>query len=373
MRVVVISNDVVPAQGGKTGAGGLRAHGLAAGLAAHGIDVTTFVVADAVARHTREIGPLAAAEHVEVVPAGALSKRLSAMRPVVAVVVNADQAEHLHGTRRMRIVYDGFVPRMLELAFRSGPYPERALTRMAQLEGKAMRFADAVIVSVAGAMPYHLASLLHAGRDPRAVPMRVVEMAVPALPAANRPVGDLPVAVFTMSHPNWGPPGRWVEVASAHAGSAVRAIVVEDGSWGADRAEVESLRWRAFLEHPDVEVRSPQTWEELGGTFAEADLAIDLFSRTPVREVAPAPRSVIALAHGVAVVHPPFTGMAASIGAERAGWLVDPDDDDALEAFFTGLTSAEVAAHREGACRLAASRLDPAVAVQPLVDLIAEW
>ena len=373
MRAVVISNDVVPEQGGLVAAPGLRAHGLAVGLRTHGIEVTTVVVADAVDRYRRAVGPVSEAADVEIVPGSKLLRFLKSNRPVVAIMINGHQADHLHAARGVRIVYDGFAPRMLELAFRGGTYPEAALTGLARLEGRAMRMADALIVNGARKVPYYLAALLQAGRDLRKVPTGVVEMAVPAEVAPDHPVGDPPLVALTGYRQDWNPPGPWVEVATEHLGTHFRALVVEGRHWGAGRAEVESLRWRALLEHPAVEVRPPLPWNEFSAVWREVDLAVDLFEQTPERELAMVTRSIVALGHGVPVVHPPFSEVSPLIARAGAGWLVDPADLDAVAAFFTGLDSADIGAKRRGARDLAGALLNPTAAVEPLVEIMREW
>jgi hypothetical protein len=373
MRAVVISNDVVPDQGGLVAAPGLRAHGLASGLRAHGIDVSTVVVADAVDRYHRVVGPLSEAPDVEVVAGSKLLRFLKSRRPVVAIMINGNQADHLQATRGVRIVYDGFAPRMLELAYRGGTYPEADLTELARLEGRAMRMADALIVNGARKVPYYLAALLQAGRDLRKIPTGVVEMAVPARVAPHRPVGNPPLVALTGYRQDWNPPGSWVDIATEYLGTHFRALVVEGRHWGAGRAQVESLRWRALLEHPAVEVRPPLPWQEFTSLWSEVDLAVDLFEQTPERRLAMVTRSVVALAHGIPVAHPPFSEVSPLITEAGAGWLVDPGDPDAVAGFFSGLDPDDIAARRRGAQHLAGSRLNPSVAVEPLVEILQEW
>ena len=84
-------------------------------------------------------------------------------------------------------------------------------------------------------------------------------------------------------------------------------------------------------------------------------------------------RSVVALAHGVPVVHPPFSELSQLIESEEAGWLLDPATPGALSDLLEGLDPADIAHRRAGAARLAATRLDPATAVAPLARMIEEW
>ncbi len=373
MRVVVISNDVVPAQGGLVAAPGLRAHCLAAGLSSHGIEVQTVVLEDAVARYRKAVGPLDAAAGVEVVAGTRLMRHLKSLRPVTAVMINGNQAEHLEKARGLRFVYDGFAPRLLEMVFREGSYPESSLTALAQAEGRAMRIADGVIVNGARKVPYYLAALLHAGRDVRRVPVSVVEMAVPADPAPGRSAEAPFVVALTGYRQDWNPPGPWVEELTDLLGSRLRALVVEGRHWGAGRREVVSRRWQALLAHDAVEVRPALAWSDFSALWRDVDLAIDLFERTAERELAMVTRSIIALAHGVPVVHPPFSEVSPLIEAEGAGWLVDPSVPGAVTETLEALDAEDVASKRAGAARLSANRLDPSTAVLPLLHMVEEW
>jgi glycosyltransferase involved in cell wall biosynthesis len=85
-------------------------------------------------------------------------------------------------------------------------------------------------------------------------------------------------------------------------------------------------------------------------------------------------RSVVSLACGVPVVHPPFTEVSAMISEYDAGWLVDPLDDGAVAATLDEVIGDPEAVRRktENARALASEVLDPAEAVRPLVKILEE-
>jgi glycosyltransferase involved in cell wall biosynthesis len=82
-------------------------------------------------------------------------------------------------------------------------------------------------------------------------------------------------------------------------------------------------------------------------------------------------RSVVALACGVPVVHPPFTEVSPLIAAYDAGWLVDPEDLEAVEAVLAEIIGHPevVAAKAANARRLWMEALDPRVTTAPLARL----
>jgi glycosyltransferase involved in cell wall biosynthesis len=102
------------------------------------------------------------------------------------------------------------------------------------------------------------------------------------------------------------------------------------------------------------------------------DVTIDLFQHNLEREYAMVTRSVISLACGVPVIHPPFTEVSPMIAEYDAGWLVDPPDTAALEKVISRILDDPelVRRKRENARALASEVLDPAVAVKPLIRIL---
>ena len=86
-------------------------------------------------------------------------------------------------------------------------------------------------------------------------------------------------------------------------------------------------------------------------------------------------RSIIALACGVPVLHPPFTEVSPMIAEYDAGWLVDPEDKTALEAVISGIIDDPDGLRRkkENARKLASAIIEPEVAVKPLVRMMEAW
>jgi len=372
-RVLVLSNDVVPDQGTLVAAPGLRAFGLAAGLRAGGADVTTLVAADAVDRYRTAIGPVGTAPGVEVVAPGDFMARLEQAAPAAVVMINGNQAEHLRRSSGLRFVYDGFAPRVLELTYRAGGPSEEGMARLVRAEDRAMRLADAVVVNGRLKVGWYLAWLIRAGRDPRDLPVRVVEMTVPAAPAPPRSSAPPFTAAIAGYRHDWGFLPDAIGSLARIAGDRIRLVLVEGRHWGTSRRERTDPAREALAALPGVEVRPPMPWQEFSRFLAGVDLFVDLFPRTPERELAMVTRSIVALAHGVPVVHPPFTEVADIIAASGAGWLVDPDDPSAVVDLVAGLDPAEAAARRASAAALAAGRLDPATAAHPLVEIVREW
>jgi glycosyltransferase involved in cell wall biosynthesis len=109
--------------------------------------------------------------------------------------------------------------------------------------------------------------------------------------------------------------------------------------------------------------------------LSTVDVSIDLFQHNLEREYAMVTRSVISLACGVPVIHPPFTEVSPMIAEYDAGWLVDPSDTAALEKVISAaLDNLEMVRRKqENARTLASEVLNPPVAVKPLMRIMESW
>jgi glycosyltransferase involved in cell wall biosynthesis len=109
--------------------------------------------------------------------------------------------------------------------------------------------------------------------------------------------------------------------------------------------------------------------------LSSVDVSIDLFQHNLEREYAMVTRSIISLACGVPVIHPPFTEVSPMIAEYDAGWLVDPPDTAALEKVISRvLDDPEVVRRKqENARMLALEVLNPRVAVEPLMRIMESW
>jgi glycosyltransferase involved in cell wall biosynthesis len=124
--------------------------------------------------------------------------------------------------------------------------------------------------------------------------------------------------------------------------------------------------------HPSVTTHGPMGFGAFREFLSGVDVAIDLFEHNLEREYAMVTRSVVALACGVPVIHPPFTEVSPMISSYDAGWLVDPEDEAAFDAVVRGIVSDPAGVYRKkkNARALARDLLDPAVAVEPLARIL---
>ena len=377
-RVFVISNDVVPGLGMPVAAPGLRAFGLAEGLRANGVRTKTLVARGFVERRWTRFGravPHPVAPDTEVVAADALSRHLKANAPAVAVMINSNQVEHLRPMEGVRYVLDFFAPKMLEELYHHGEeYPGKELKSLRRRKIRAIQLADAFICNGRKKLPYFLGWMLQADRDVRHLPLEVVNMCVP-VGGGKAKTGErvrLAVAGYLQS---WSTLGDWVgelEKRLDRPGVGLDLLVPRHWGGGGGRTHASKGDLDRISGHPAVTTHGTMNFSGFLDFLAGVDVTVDLFQHNLEREYAMVTRSVVSLARGVPVVHPPFTEVSAMISEYDAGWLADPTDRRAVGAALDEAIEDPDAVRRkkENARALARDLLDPAVAVKPLVEIL---
>jgi hypothetical protein len=382
-KVFILSNDVVPSLGMPVAAPGLRAFGLAEGLRANGVKVKTLVTRGFTDRQWLRFGrsvPHPTAPHAEVVSARRLARYLETNAPAVVVLINSNQVDHLRPIRGVRYVLDFFAPKMLETLYQHGEgYPRDELAALRRRKIQAIELADAFIVNGKKKLPYFLAWMLQADRDVRTLPVEVVNMCAPvSFSGEAGPVGSgvrFAVAGYLQS---WSTLGSWVKVVERQLERpGMRLDLLLPWHWGgaAERSHESRADLDRLERNGSVTTHGPMTFSEFQAFLSKIDVSIDLFQHNLEREYAMVTRSVISLACGVPVIHPPFTEVSPMIAEYDAGWLIDPPDTKTLEDVISGIIDDPdlVRRKKENARALASEVLDPAVAVKPLLRIMEGW
>lgn len=375
MEVILISNDVVPGSGLPVAAPGLRQWGIAEGLRAHGLDVE-LVVPRHVADGLWGDAPAPVPDGALVLAAAEIPELIRSRAPSVVVLTNSNQYDQVAGIPDTRYVFDFFAPKVLELVCHEGDDVDwQRLQHLRERKIRALGGSDAVILNGEKKWPYVLGWLLQTDRDVTRVPMLSVPMSVPVREPVPPTLGS-PLRVGIAGYLQaWSQPGDWLDV--------VRTAVDEDRielhlllppHWGGAGSIEESGSLQRLAQSDGVVRHTPKTYGAFVEFLSGLDLVLDLFDWSLEREYAMVTRTVVALAAGLPVVHPPFTEVSPSIAAAEAGWLVDVSDPD-LAATLDGIFADREAVARRtvNAQRLAAEQLDPAAAVVPLVRQIREW
>lgn len=385
-----MSNDVVPGLGVPVAAPGLRAYGLAEGLRSHGFGVTTLVASPPLESQWNTLGydaPPPAAPGVEVIAPRDLKHYLRTHAPATVILINSNQVDHLERMEGISYVLDFFAPKMLETLYHEqDDYPGEALRRLRERKIRAIEMSDAFIVNGAKKVPYFLGWLLQGDRDVRNMPLEVVNMCVPLVQAgageddengkhnvesAGRDGVRFAVAGYLQS---WSKPGSWLRTLESHLQRpGVTLDILLPEHWGRGsrpKEENEHLEW--LRNHPSVRPHTAMVFSKFQRFLSEADVSIDLFDHNLEREYAMITRSIVSLAGGVPVVHPPFTEVSKMISDYDAGWLIDPADTPGLDKVLRRIVDEpeEIAEKSENARALAAELIDPEVATRPLAGII---
>jgi hypothetical protein len=295
----------------------------------------------------------------------------------VVVLTNANQIDRIQEADGNRYVVDFFAPKLLELVYETPaemPYPVEELREVRERKLRAIERADGFIVNGRKKLPYFLAWILQSDRDLRTLPFAPVEMCLPAafgdrgVPGAGDPVR------FAMAGylQGWSVPGPWLRALTPHlaAGTGTLDVVMPE-HWGGASGFGNPELDRLLAEHA-INVHDAMTFSDYREFLASCDVVLDLFEYTLERELAVVTRTIAALCCGKPVIHPPFTEVAPLIEEFGAGWVVDPSDEDAVAQALeeAGADRDALAARAAGARELWARRLDPAVAVAGLLDVI---
>ena len=384
-KVFVISNDIVPSLGMPVAAPGLRAFGLAEGLRAHGAQVKTLVARGFVERQWMRFGrsvPYPTAPDTEIIGAGRLARYLKSNAPATVIIINSNQVDNLEPIQGIKYVMDFFAPKMLEMLYHhSGEYPEKEIKELRQRKIRAIKLADAFIVNGAKKVPYFLGWMLQADREVRDLRGEVVNMCAPlAFPGpvkTGRDYGGPLMLAVPGYRRSWSTLASCITVMERYLDRPeVSLDLMVPWHWSGKEYEHKSKDDLDRLAgYESVTTHGPMTFSDFQKFLSRVDVAIDLFQHNLEREYAMVTRSVIALACGVPVLHPPFTEVSPMIAEYDAGWLVDPENLGALEKVIGKIVgdATEVRRKKENARRLASSIIDPAVAVKPLVRIMESW
>ncbi len=372
-HVYVLANDVVPGSSMPVAAPGLRAAGLATGLKAHGIAATLVTPVGRGPTPWQSPIPAPSQPGTAVVRPVDMADFFAARAPATVIITNSNQYERVAGIDGLTIVFDMFAPKVLELECARPPASAEAIAKLRQRKATALAGSDAYIVNGAKKVPYLHDWLAKAGVDPAASLIVTVNMAVPVRHPETwvRTGGAVRLLVAGYQQP-WSAPGEWLETVYSRLSADMRLSILRPRHWGSRGAGPgnESAPGAPYARW--VDVLGASLFDDFAATIAAHDVVVDLFDDTAERRLAMVTRTVVALASGAPVIHPPWTEVSPLIESYDAGWLIEPADTATLKAVLHEIATAPdvVAAKTANAKRLAEATFAPAAAAEPLVELL---
>lgn len=373
--VFILANDVVPGLGMPTAAPGLRAAGLRAGLRANHIDTTLVTPVGNRPSPWRSAIPAPAHADTAVVRPVDLRTFLTNRAPATVVITTSNFFDLVNGIDGIDVVFDLFAPKVLELACSVPPASEDAIDRLRERKVQALAGASAYVVNGEKKRPYLQGWLSDAGVDPDTARIVGTKMAIQGTESTAPAVSSGgPLRLATTGYvQRWSQPGTWLEAVTSKLSNDMVLSTVLATHWG-ERAQVSSPAFELFDANPWVRNVPPMEFEAFAAFLASQHVVIDLFHPTAERELAMVTRTVVALASGTPVIHPPFTEVSPLIAEYDAGWLVDPADPAELGALLDHLTAnrRDVEDRAANARKLWADHFEPKVAATEMADLLCE-
>jgi hypothetical protein len=373
LPVYLLANDIPPGLSMPVAAPGLRVWGMAAGLKDQGIDATILLSRATIGRQWKNSLPAPLPEGVEIISGRRTRKFLEQRAPAVVILTNSNQVDTVEGIEGISYILDLFAPKMLELVYQSDEFPADDVKRLRAQKLKAMNLADAFIVNGSKKIPYFLGWLTQTDRDFRKIELPNVFMCVPTSnlgPAERQDHVTLAMAGYLQA---WSQPGPWVEeIAGVVDRDDVSLSVLLGKHWGGGDEEAESEVLQRLRSRDNVDWHSPMTYPDFSRFLEGVDVSVDVFGYNLEREYAVVTRSVVALCHGIPVIHPPFTEVSPLIAKYNAGWLVDPTEEGAVAKTLEELLNDRdrLMQKTNNARRLAREVLEPAKATSALAKII---
>ena len=371
--VIVLANDVTPGSGLPVAAPGLRAFGMAQGLRALGMDVTTVVPERVIDELWQGSIPPPVQPGTVILNGGALQQFIQANAPATVIMTNSNQVAFLDRADGVRYILDFFAPKMLERAHQFGDQARSDLMRsLRKRKLRTLSLVDGVAVNGSKKVPYVLDWLDQADRTPHSVPTVVANMAMPAFAhRGSERSGPIRLAIAGYLQ-GWSMPGEWMNVLRDQltGNGALTLDLLLPTHWGQHTDELRSDSIDALLRLDNVTAQPVMRLSDFQEFMASVDVAIDLFDWTQEREYAMVTRTVVALACGVPVIHPPFTEVSPFIEKYDAGWLLAASDLEQIANTLDHLDRDEIETKSANAHQLWDDVFRPESATEPLVELI---
>lgn len=388
MRVLVISNDLVPGLGVPVAAPGLRAAGLAEGLRAHGHDVSVSVpsgVADAVTGVRAAEPP----PFVQIVDPRSLMDHIVSGGFEVVVFSNANMTPHLEPRAGVHFVFDMFAPKLLESL--ASEHPTRPWQEQALEKERGLALADEVWVNGTRKLGYALGWLVRPAVDairqsgfgkPSTADaalldrVHVVEMPVP-LPAGidatthtgrgEQRSGE-PIRVGVAGYVQ-----QWSALSSVHhahqllidSGHELHAMLPHHWGGAGEAVPTSTLPEGAVIHD------GPLLYDDFCRWVQSMDCMVDVFAASRERHFAMITRSAVALRLGVPILHGVDSEIADIVRAHNAGWVIDPDDAQGWATASRELSDPKTLSEkRAGALEVSRERFAPDAALRAVATAL---
>lgn len=364
--VFLISNSLIPDQGLPCAAPGLRVHGLYHGLRSHGVNASIILPEEPVHQLAKRWGAEGLPPQL---PVDAILLRQNDIQeylldhgPCTAISTNYSGTKNLSRHASIRIGLDLFSATSLEHRYRASRGSETS--KVIAEKNTAIAKADFFFVNGSRRVPYYHGWLSNLDFDLRNIELPAVNMCLP-LELSEREDPRLPINLAIMGYDQaWAPITPMLELLETLAEEFpihINVVAAVD-YWKKENFDSPLARTMLRLtDHPKFTIHEPQSYQSLGRLLQQADIFLDLFGENIERYYSMSTRAIVALVHGVPVVHPGFTELGDWIAQHDAGWSYSGCDHAALSGLLKRVCDNPnlLRNKREGAERLAKQFLDP--------------
>jgi hypothetical protein len=325
-KVLVISPDLLPLPGLPTTGSGLRAWGLAMGLASRGHQVVLSMPEAAVRGRERQIPAEICSTAWK---PGKLDELVEAVAPDVLVACGWSTLNNLKGEVAIPIVVDQHGPHILERDFQKYQNYE---TNAQEKRGSLSR-ADFFTCAGQKQLLYFLPWLMESGFSLEEKKLAVIPVSLsPDLPPHHPQEGEITFVYGGIFLP-WQDPTLPLltlvnRLESNHRGR-LRFFGGEHPFIPLNTQSFKQLKEQ--LSRSGRVVSSPTiSREDLIKVYGQAHVAFDVMRRNPERELAFTTRTVEYLWCGLPVIYNDYSELSEYIRTYDAGWAVNPDDQEAV-------------------------------------------
>lgn len=365
MSILVLTTEPLPLPGCPTTGAGMRAWVLTFGLRSRGIDAEVAFAADALRGREVDLSLVPGVHRFE---RGELKEFLAERQPDAIVMQHWGLMRWMPKTK-VPLAIDLAGPHLLERALWGSRKPEDDLREKIE----ALARTDFVVCSGAYQRHYFLPFLFQAGFKPDAGLCPVIPFSVSPDPPEPDPERDLSAFLFSGFFLPWQDSSKTLEWAlDVMERKGKGRLVVAGGPHPS--GDVSGGRFDALLEkmegHPRVERHGVLPFEEFLALSRRCGAALDLMARNPERELAYPTRSVVLMWAGLPIIHNDFDELAEPVRRAKAGWTLDPEDEEGFKRTFERLVghSEDVARRSENARKFVQKNLAWDRTIGPLAD-----
>lgn len=373
-RVLVLTTEPLPFKGMPTTGAGLRAWGIAKGLANSGLDVSAAMPMDLFAGKTITDETFSPDNNLFL--RSELDAFIQKIKPDAIVFQHWGLMKELKGDY-CPIALDLAGPHLLERYFWSGTDKKETSswdqTCEIYLEEKlsALRRADFACCSGKYQRLYFLPFLSLAGFPMNDETLPVIPFSVsPEIPVMDQERNPESFVYGGLFLPWQNPerPIQWLLECFDELGKGTLAFFGGmHPALDVSRGRFDQLI-RKLSSHPRVIMKGILPFYELLKEYRKASVALDLLERNPEREIAFTTRTVVFLSCGLPVIYNNYSELSDYIAKSGAGWTLDPEDEVSFKKIVKEilLNKTDIRQKSQSALEMARENFNWNKTIQPL-------